>query len=467
MAGPACHTAPARLQVRNRRIRQLTERSFHPAGAMILPALQPSLPSPPVAPCRPSQRLQAHAAVAAAAADRSWPCSSRQLAAAPGRRRQRQRHRLCLRALQVEAPSEAMGVEAAWALLEDFTAKEARGLAQPFLNDRASRQRLRDALLVAAAAPHVPAGWNPSSSGSGGGDSSSSSGDSNRSSSGGSGGVPEVLLGVLASDVRLAVRALRDYTQALGLPSLVSERELARAPEGLHAAGRHTLVAGGWPVKGHWLPPGPCAGAGEPRAGRCGGARHPRPGVHQGACRQLAGQVSICASQLGAASPACASFQHPTPNPCATAPACLPARPPPCSTTRPPGCATPAATRGGTGACWCSWGSASWATCRWACLMKPWQSRHRRWAEGALTAALAVTRGCCAAASRQVQAGRAGDGQGDQARACASLGSTRSRARRCVVPAALPGCRPWHFVSWLRLGAQTDCYRFTIYLPAI
>lgn len=45
-----------------------------------------------------------------------------------------------------------MAVEAAWALLQDFTAKEARGLAQPFLNDRASRQRLRDALLVRAGA---------------------------------------------------------------------------------------------------------------------------------------------------------------------------------------------------------------------------------------------------------------------------------------------------------------------------
>ena len=40
--------------------------------------------------------------------------------------------------------------------------------------------------------------------------------------SSGSGRVPEVLLGVLASDVRLAVRSLRDYCEALGLPLLVS-----------------------------------------------------------------------------------------------------------------------------------------------------------------------------------------------------------------------------------------------------
>lgn len=41
-----------------------------------------------------------------------------------------------------------MEAEEAWALLQDFTAKEARGLAQPLLNSRDSRRRLRDALLV-------------------------------------------------------------------------------------------------------------------------------------------------------------------------------------------------------------------------------------------------------------------------------------------------------------------------------
>lgn len=41
-----------------------------------------------------------------------------------------------------------MPVEEAWQLLTEFTAKEARGLAQPLLNSAGSRQRLRDALLV-------------------------------------------------------------------------------------------------------------------------------------------------------------------------------------------------------------------------------------------------------------------------------------------------------------------------------
>ncbi|KAL4444597.1 hypothetical protein ABPG77_002414 [Micractinium sp. CCAP 211/92] len=109
-----------------------------------------------------------------------------------------------LRALHVEAPSEALSVEAAWALLEDFTQREARGLAQPLLDAPEKRRRLRDALLVAAAAPYAPAGWNPEAAAS-------------------SSAVPEVLLGVVASDVRLAVRSLRDYCQALGLPFQMPE----------------------------------------------------------------------------------------------------------------------------------------------------------------------------------------------------------------------------------------------------
>lgn len=45
-------------------------------------------------------------------------------------------------------PHAGMPAEAAWQLLLEFTAQEARGLAQPFLNSPANRRRLRDALLV-------------------------------------------------------------------------------------------------------------------------------------------------------------------------------------------------------------------------------------------------------------------------------------------------------------------------------
>lgn len=48
---------------------------------------------------------------------------------------------------------------------------------------------------MAAAAPNFDAGWDPTGR-----------------------EVPEVLLGLICSDVRLGVRALRDYCQALGLP---------------------------------------------------------------------------------------------------------------------------------------------------------------------------------------------------------------------------------------------------------
>lgn len=41
-----------------------------------------------------------------------------------------------------------VGLDQAWALLEDLTRREARGLAQPLLDSPAKRERLREALLV-------------------------------------------------------------------------------------------------------------------------------------------------------------------------------------------------------------------------------------------------------------------------------------------------------------------------------
>lgn len=122
----------------------------------------------------------------------------------PAAQQQAQPRAAChrLRALQVEAPSEAMDPVEAWALLTDFTTKEARGTAQPLLEGADFRRRLRDALLVAAGNPHTPVGWSPHPPDSAAADS----------------WVPEVLMGVLASDMRYAVRSLRDYCQALGVP---------------------------------------------------------------------------------------------------------------------------------------------------------------------------------------------------------------------------------------------------------
>lgn len=61
------------------------------------------------------------------------------------------------------------------------------------------RTQLRETLELAVANPWPAAEWNP-------------------------GAEPrDVLLGVLANDVRLAVRALRDWTQALGVPMVPIE----------------------------------------------------------------------------------------------------------------------------------------------------------------------------------------------------------------------------------------------------
>lgn len=84
----------------------------------------------------------------------------------------------------------------AWSLLTELTQKELRGLAQPLLDSPAKRQQLRDALLIAASNSYPELGWVHDAD-------------------------PEVLLGIMASDIRVAVRCLRDYCQALGLSFLL------------------------------------------------------------------------------------------------------------------------------------------------------------------------------------------------------------------------------------------------------
>jgi hypothetical protein len=100
--------------------------------------------------------------------------------------------------LTASPPPTAVPVAEAWRRLEALTAADARGAAAPLLATPAARAALRDSLLVAAAASHAPAAWVHDAE-----------------------PLPEVLLGVLASDVRLALRALRDYTSTLGLEFVV------------------------------------------------------------------------------------------------------------------------------------------------------------------------------------------------------------------------------------------------------
>ena len=77
----------------------------------------------------------------------------------------------------------------AWALLRDFNKHDVRGTSSAMTADRQQRRSLKDALLCIRrhAAPDVA--WDPAD--------------------------PDLLLGILATDIRLGVRALRDWTQAM------------------------------------------------------------------------------------------------------------------------------------------------------------------------------------------------------------------------------------------------------------
>jgi hypothetical protein len=71
------------------------------------------------------------------------------------------------------------------------------------IGSREKRQALRDALLLAASHPWPEAGYSLDS---------------------------EILLGVLASDVRLGVRSLRDYCAALNLDFILPTSRIPNAP---------------------------------------------------------------------------------------------------------------------------------------------------------------------------------------------------------------------------------------------
>lgn len=85
----------------------------------------------------------------------------------------------------------------AWALLREFNQADAKGIAATYTADAAARGRLRGALRVARECSNTEVGWDADS--------------------------PSLMLGVLASDVRLGMRALRDWTQAMGMPALTPE----------------------------------------------------------------------------------------------------------------------------------------------------------------------------------------------------------------------------------------------------
>lgn len=92
-----------------------------------------------------------------------------------------------------------MCVQEAWALLKKLTKEDIRGGANQIVATADSRQMLREAIQVVAANAAPCEGWDPSVQ------------------------PPQVLLGILSSDIRLAVRALRDWTGALHVPFVIPQ----------------------------------------------------------------------------------------------------------------------------------------------------------------------------------------------------------------------------------------------------
>lgn len=89
--------------------------------------------------------------------------------------------------------------------MKAYTKMDARGLGH--LNcDSDNRQALRQALLTVASQPWPQASYSPE--------------QENRN----------ILIGIMSSDVRLAVRSLRDYCDALDLPFLLPESAIKTAP---------------------------------------------------------------------------------------------------------------------------------------------------------------------------------------------------------------------------------------------
>ena len=85
----------------------------------------------------------------------------------------------------------------AWALLRAFNKADAKGNAAAYTADATAKSQLRAVLQHAREHSNPGIGWDSDS--------------------------PALMLGILASDVRLGMRALRDWTQAFGLPMLTPE----------------------------------------------------------------------------------------------------------------------------------------------------------------------------------------------------------------------------------------------------
>lgn len=94
-------------------------------------------------------------------------------------------------------------VPQAWELLEEYTAKDFQGLAHDMRGTKPQRDKLRDALRTVLSQRNLERGWEPEQ--------------------------PQVLLGILCSDVRLGIRALRDWSSATGIQFVVPTSQVTPA----------------------------------------------------------------------------------------------------------------------------------------------------------------------------------------------------------------------------------------------
>jgi len=125
-------------------------------------------------------------------------------------------------------PPSAPSAAASWRTLRDYSAAEFRKQARAWVDTPEKRADLRDALMTAYRLPAPPEsgyGWLGAGGGGGGGDGRATAADSAAADAEAAAGAqlnapkqPDVIVGIVASDARMAVRALRDWCAALGLP---------------------------------------------------------------------------------------------------------------------------------------------------------------------------------------------------------------------------------------------------------
>lgn len=166
-----------------------------------------------------------------------------------------------------------------WKLLRDFSAAEFRRQARPWVDTPEKRARLRDALMTVYRQPA------PSESGYGW------AGVAEAVAAGDATTPADVIVGVTASDARVAVRALRDWCAALGLPYVQPEVRLGGRPAaagGGGDGGNNTATTTPTPLAA--LPPGPVYVKYAPAGGVCYAS--PYTGPDRGVLLQL-GQAPL------------------------------------------------------------------------------------------------------------------------------------------------------------------------------